>query len=57
MIESKDELGIKIAEDPIEALWVRFVDNTKQRITELENTLIIEKAVLEMASAKLKKND
>lgn len=52
MIENK-ELGLKIAENPIEALWTRVKDNTKQRITELENTLIVEKAVIETAEKKL----
>ena len=55
MIEDKKD-GIKIAENPIEALWNRMVENTKSRITELENTLIVEKAVLEMAQKKLKEN-
>ena len=54
MIED-EKLGLKIAENPIEALWHRMVENTKARITELENTLIIEKAVLEMAEKKCAK--
>ena len=53
MIEDKD-LGLKVAENPIEALWARVLENTKQRITELENTLIVEKALIETAERKLK---
>ena len=53
MIEDKS-LGLKIAENPAEVLWTRVVDNTKARLVELENTLIIEKALLEMAETKLK---
>ena len=51
MIEEK-ELGVKIAENPIEALWARVRDNTAQRITELKNTLIVEETVLKMAEKK-----
>ena len=54
MIEDK-ALGLKVTESPIETLWARVFENTKQRITELENTLIVEKALLEMAQTKLKK--
>lgn len=54
MIENK-ELGVKIAENPEEALWVRVRDQTKLRITELENTLLVERAVTEMCEEKLKK--
>jgi hypothetical protein len=54
MIEN-EELGLKIAEDPIEALWTRAKENTENRIKELENTLIIEKAFLEMCESKLLK--
>ena len=52
MIEDK-ELGLKIAEDPIEALWTRTKNATEMRITELENTLIIEKAFLILCDEKL----
>ena len=52
MIEDK-ETGIKIAENPIEALWERTRSATAQRIAELENMMIIERAVLEMAEGKL----
>jgi hypothetical protein len=52
MIEN-EELGLKIAEHPEEQLWIRVRDNTKQRITELENTILVEKALLEAAEKKL----
>ena len=51
MIEDK-KLGLKIAEDPLEVLWTRVYENTETRIKEIENTLIIEKALLELAKAK-----
>ena len=51
MIEN-EELGVKIAENPVEALWARVRDSTAQRITELKNTLIVEEAVLKMAEEK-----
>ena len=54
MIEDK-ELGLKIAENPLEVLWTRVKENTEARIKELENTLIVEKALLELSESKLKK--
>jgi hypothetical protein len=53
MIEDK-ELGLKVAENEIEALWERTKKATEMRITELENTLIIEKAFLELCEEKQK---
>jgi hypothetical protein len=52
MIEDK-EIGLKMTESKTETLWAEMVKNTKLRIESLENTQIIEKAVLEMAEAKL----
>lgn len=54
MIKDK-KLGLKIAENPIEALWERSKEACTSRITELENTLIIERAFLEMCKEKLAK--
>ena len=54
MITDK-KLGLKIAENPIEALWTKTKEATEMRIKEIENVLIIEKAFLEMAQEKLKK--
>ena len=54
MIEDKKN-KIKIAENPEEALWSRTEKATLQRIIDLENTLIIEKAFAELAKEKLKK--
>jgi len=54
MIEDK-ELGIKVAENPLEALWERTKKATEQRIKDVENTLIIEKAVLKMCEKELVK--
>jgi len=52
MIEDK-KLGLKITENPLEELWTRVIDSTKARINELENTLIVEKAVIETAEKRL----
>lgn len=53
MIEDK-ELGLKVAEDPLEALWESTRIATELRIKSIEDTLIIEKALLEMCEDKLK---
>lgn len=50
MIEDNE---VKVAENPIEALWIRNRDATKQRIKELENAMIVEKAFLEMCEMKI----
>ena len=55
MIEDK-KLKLKIAENPIEALWERTRKATEIRIAELKNTLIIEEAFLKLAEEKLKKS-
>lgn len=52
MIEN-EELGLKVAVDPIEALWKRTRDACEARIKDLENALIVEKAVFEMCEGKL----
>ena len=44
---------INEGKNDLERLWIKFIQDTNQRITELENTLIIEKACLDMAKAKL----
>lgn len=38
----------------IKVIWESFIENTQLRITTLENTLIIEKACIDMAKEKLK---
>jgi hypothetical protein len=53
MVIEEKELGVKIAENPIEALWTRARDAGTARIKDLENTLIIEKAFVEMCEQKL----
>ena len=53
MIENK-ELGVKIAENPTEELWENVKRNSETRIKEMENALIIERALLEMCEEKLK---
>ena len=56
MIEDKEN-GIKIAENPIEALWTNTKNAATERIKQLENTLIIERAFLELCISKLAKVD
>ena len=54
MIENK-ELGVKIAENPREALIARTIENTKNRILQLELSLELEKTGLNyLESLKLK---
>jgi hypothetical protein len=52
MIENK-ELGLKIAENPLEILWENVRKQSELHIKQMEDTLIIEKAVLLMAAKKL----
>ena len=54
MIEDK-ELKIKIAENPIEALWTNVLTASEKRIKDSENSLIIERAFCELAKEKLAK--
>ena len=53
MIEDK-ELGLKIAEDSEEALWFKVKKESAQLIKMSEDNLIIQKAMNELADAKLK---
>lgn len=53
MIKDK-KLGLKIAENPTEALWERTRIACDMRIKDCEETLIVEKAFLEMCKEKLK---
>lgn len=50
-----EQLGLKIAEDPEEALWVRQIEIREEDIKNLENNLIIARAFLETAKTKLEK--
>jgi hypothetical protein len=45
---------LKIAEDPEEALWHKFKKAREGSIQNLKESLIIEKAMMEMADAKLR---
>lgn len=54
MIEDK-EMGLKIAKDPIEALWETVKREAEMLIKQSENNLIIQRAMLKMAEKKLKK--
>ena len=45
---------VVIAENPIEALWIRVKEATEQRIKVTEEALIVERATLDMAKEKLK---
>lgn len=54
VIKNKD---FEIAEDPEEALWIRCRDATQQRITDMENALIIEREILKVAKTKIKDNE
>ena len=54
MIENK-EMGLKIAENPREALVTQTIENTKNRILQLELSLELEKTGLNyLESLKLK---
>lgn len=55
MIEDK-ELGIKIAENPIETLWTETIAATENRIKVLQNSLIVEQAFLITCNEQLKKS-
>ena len=51
MIEDK-KIGLKVA-TKTEALWIKVRDMRKARIEELEENLIVEKAVLRLAEEKV----
>jgi hypothetical protein len=51
--EDKD-LGVKVAVNPLEALWMRIVREAEDLIKMSENNLIVQKAMKEMAEGKLK---
>jgi len=53
MIEYK-ELGLKVAENPIEALWESVRKEAEMLIKQSENNLIIQAAMKELAETKLK---
>ena len=53
MIKDK-KLGLKVAENTTEALWENTKKATASRIKQLEDTLIIEKALLQLCKDKLK---
>jgi hypothetical protein len=50
MIEDKD---VKIAENPTEALWSRVKKEAEALIKMSEDNLIVQKAMLELATNKL----
>ena len=52
MIKDK-ELGLKVAQTPEEALWERVRRAREDTIKSFEESLIIEKAIMEMADKKL----
>ena len=53
MFKKPKNLGIKIVSQE-EALWTKVRDGRIAAIKQLEESLIIEKAVLEMCEAKIK---
>ena len=53
MIEDA-ELGLKVAENPIEALWESVRKEAEMLIKQSENNLIIQTAMKELAETKLK---
>jgi hypothetical protein len=55
MLEN-EELGFKIAETREEELWSRVKDNAEKLIKNLEDDLILQKEVLKLCEAKLKKD-
>jgi len=52
MIEDK-ELGLKIAENPAEKMWIEIRDKTESRIKQMEESLIVERAFLKMSKDKI----
>lgn len=52
MIEDK-ELGLKIAESPLEALWGQVLRESELLIKQSENNLIIQNAINKLAKEKL----
>lgn len=53
MIEDK-ELGLKVAENPVEALWTNVKREAEMLIRQSENHLIIQNAMKILAEEKLK---
>ena len=53
MIEDK-KLKLKIAENPIEELWENVRKESEMLIKQSENSLIVQKAMKELAEKKLK---
>ena len=52
MIEDKD-LGLKITDSREEKIWTTTKESTEHRIQQLEDSLVIEKALLDLANKKL----
>lgn len=56
MIEDK-KLGLKIAENPEEAMWNEIISQTEKELKHLKNLITFQEAVLVMAKEKIKKPD
>jgi hypothetical protein len=54
MIENK-EMGLEIAEDKEEALWIKVAEECKAMIEQSERNLIIQKEFLKAAESHIKK--
>ena len=54
MIEDK-ELGLKIAENPVEAKWVEIKDRMEKSIVNSKIEIEISKKLIQLANRKIKK--
>lgn len=56
MIKDK-KLGLKIAENPVEALWIKVKNEAEMLIKQSKENLIIQTAMYELAEKKLEEKD
>uniref|UniRef100_A0A6H1ZPW9 Uncharacterized protein n=1 Tax=viral metagenome TaxID=1070528 RepID=A0A6H1ZPW9_9ZZZZ len=52
MIED-EELGLKVSESPLETLWETVRKQSLEQVRSLEDSLVVQKAILEMAERKM----
>ena len=55
MLEN-EELGLKIANNPDEAYWIKLKDEVIKRIDSMKKEIIINEAILILALEKIKEN-
>lgn len=56
MITDKEDLGIKIAENPEEAFWTRTKESATKQIFNLAREIEINEEILKLAERKLSSN-